>query len=209
MTAVDATSATSAASGLAAAQARIAQIQSSIESLQATVAGVPATSTTSTTSTAGSGSNFASVLAGVQGGQATTATGASGATTPGQQVVQIAEQYLGTPYVYGSNDPSKGLDCSGLVQVAYRRMGIDLPRVTYDQVKVGQPVDRADLQPGDLVFSVGDKGMRVNGHVGIYAGNGMYVVAPHTGDVVKLAPLPQNITAIRRILPSAGSAIGG
>lgn len=193
MTVVDATS------GLAAAQARMAQIQSAI-------AGLTATATPQTQATAGS--DFASVLAGVQGGQDVTATGAGG-TAAGQQVVDIAKQYLGLPYVYGSNDPSKGLDCSGLVQVAYRRMGIDLPRVTYDQVKVGQPVDRADLQPGDLVFSVGDKGMRVNGHVGIYAGNGMYVVAPHTGDVVKLAPLPKNITAIRRVLPSAGSAIGG
>ena len=193
MTVVDATS------GLAAAQARMAQIQSAI-------AGLTATATPQTQPTAVS--DFASVLAGVQGGQDVTATGAGG-TAAGQQVVDIAKQYLGLPYVYGSNDPSKGLDCSGLVQVAYRRMGIDLPRVTYDQVKVGQPVDRADLQPGDLVFSVGDKGMRVNGHVGIYAGNGMYVVAPHTGDVVKLAPLPKNITAIRRVLPSAGSAIGG
>ncbi|HEX4776255.1 MAG TPA: C40 family peptidase [Acidimicrobiia bacterium] len=193
MTVVDATS------GLAAAQARMAQIQSAI-------AGLTATATPQTQGAAGS--DFASVLAGVQGGQDVTATGAGG-TAAGQQVVDIAKQYLGLPYVYGSNDPSKGLDCSGLVQVAYRRMGIDLPRVTYDQVKVGQPVDRADLQPGDLVFSVGDKGMRVNGHVGIYAGNGMYVVAPHTGDVVKLAPLPKNITAIRRVLPSAGSAIGG
>lgn len=193
MTVVDATS------GLAAAQARMAQIQSAI-------AGLTATATPQTQAAAGS--DFASVLAGVQGGQDVTATGAGG-TAAGQQVVDIAKQYLGLPYVYGSNDPSKGLDCSGLVQVAYRRMGIDLPRVTYDQVKVGQPVDRADLQPGDLVFSVGDKGMRVNGHVGIYAGNGMYVVAPHTGDVVKLAPLPKNITAIRRVLPSAGSAIGG
>lgn len=193
MTVVDATS------GLAAAQARMAQIQSAI-------AGLTATATPQTQGAAGS--DFASVLAGVQGGQDVTATGAGG-NAAGQQVVDIAKQYLGLPYVYGSNDPSKGLDCSGLVQVAYRRMGIDLPRVTYDQVKVGQPVDRADLQPGDLVFSVGDKGMRVNGHVGIYAGNGMYVVAPHTGDVVKLAPLPKNITAIRRVLPSAGSAIGG
>jgi cell wall-associated NlpC family hydrolase len=201
VTAVDAASATS---GLVAAQARIAQIQSAIAGLQTTAVG--GTSTSSATSA--SGSDFASVLAGVQGTQDATGAGAGG-TAAGQQVVDIAKQYLGLPYVYGSNDPSKGLDCSGLVQVAYRRMGIDLPRVTYDQEKVGQPVDRADLQPGDLVFSVGDKGMRVNGHVGIYAGNGMYVVAPHTGDVVKLAPLPKNITAIRRVLPSAGSAIGG
>ncbi|HEY7135161.1 MAG TPA: C40 family peptidase [Acidimicrobiia bacterium] len=195
MTAVDATG---FASGFSAVQARIAEIQSGF---------APVPSTTSN-STSASGSDFASVLAGVQNGSGTGTTAVSGASaggsTRGAQVVADAEKYLGTKYVYGSNDPSRGLDCSGLVQVAYRDMGVDLPRVTYDQVKVGQPVSQADLQPGDLVFSVGDKGMRVNGHVGIYAGNGMYVVAPHTGDVVKLAPLPKNITAIRRIFP-AGS----
>jgi cell wall-associated NlpC family hydrolase len=194
VTAVDATG---FASGFNAVQARIAEIQSSFAPLQ----------TTTSNSAGASGSDFASVLAGVQNGSgATAATAGAGAggSTRGAQVVADAEKYLGTKYVYGSNDPSRGLDCSGLVQVAYRDMGVDLPRVTYDQVKVGQPVSQADLQPGDLVFSVGDKGMRVNGHVGIYAGNGMYVVAPHTGDVVKLAPLPKNITAIRRIFP-AGS----
>jgi cell wall-associated NlpC family hydrolase len=192
------------AAGFSAVMARIAEIQRGF---------APVSSPASPASSA-SGSDFASVLAGVQGGQATAgASAATGALTasvmPGgsarqQQVVDVAKQYLGVPYVYGGTDPSHGLDCSGFVQLVYRRLGIELPRVTYDQVKVGQPVDRADLQPGDLVFKVGD-GNRVNGHVGIYIGGGQWINAPHTGDVVKIAPLPTNITAIRRIIPNGGS----
>ncbi|MFN8034890.1 MAG: C40 family peptidase [Acidimicrobiia bacterium] len=180
-------------SGMASAQARIAEIQAQIGALQ------PAPTTT-TTAAAGAG-DFASTL------QRVTAQSAGGSGSTGEQAVSIAEKYLGVPYVYGGSDPKTGLDCSGLVQVVYRRLGIELPRTTYDMVNVGTPVSRADLQPGDLVFSVGDKGQRVNGHVGIYAGNGKYVVAPHTGDVVKIANLPDHITAIRRIIPSGtGSA---
>jgi cell wall-associated NlpC family hydrolase len=94
------------------------------------------------------------------------------------------------------------------VQLVYRQMGINLPRTTYEQVKVGTPVDPANMQPGDLVFSVGDRAHVANGHVGIYAGNGMYVVAPHTGDVVKLAPVPKDITAVRRLV-GTGAPTGG
>jgi hypothetical protein len=136
----------------------------------------------------------------------------------GEQVVSIAKEYLGIPYVYGGSDPNVGLDCSGFVQLVYRRMGIELPRVTYDQVNAGVPVDRADLRPGDLVFSVGDRGRRVNGHVGIFIGDGKWIAAPKTGDVVRVQDLPAHITAIRRVLPAgrapvsaaagAGSTVG-
>jgi peptidoglycan DL-endopeptidase CwlO len=132
---------------------------------------------------------------------------ASSAVTGGdaaQKTISVAREYLGVPYVYGGTDPQKGLDCSGFVQLVYRRMGIELPRVTYDQVHSGVPVDRADLRPGDLVFSVGDGG-RTNGHVGISIGGGAWIAAPRTGDVVRVQPLPDHITAIRRVLPSAGS----
>jgi cell wall-associated NlpC family hydrolase len=190
VTAVDATTASSFATGFTAAQARVAEIQRALSGVA-----------TDGSSSASSGTvDFASVLAGVQAGQSTGAVTPSGGTASGQQVVSIAKQYLGVPYVYGGTDPTRGLDCSGFVQLVYRRMGVELPRVTYDQVKVGRPVDRADLQPGDLVFKVGD-GNRVNGHVGIYIGDGKWINAPHTGDVVKIAPLPNDITAIRRVLP--------
>lgn len=196
---------TSAFAGIDAARARIAAIQAQFSTRAGTTVGSAMSSLSPTALAQG---DFQSVLA-----QLTNANGTINATqTPdmatgtgaprGADVIAAAEQYLGVPYVYGGTDPTKGLDCSGFVQRAYRDVGVELPRVTYDQVKVGTPVAREDLAPGDLVFSVGDKGMRVNGHVGIYVGNDKYLVAPKTGDVVKVADLPDRITAIRRVLPT-------
>jgi cell wall-associated NlpC family hydrolase len=195
-------------SGIAAVQARVAQIESQFTNPAPATNDAP-----STTATAGS-PDFATALSqatsgGLPSSFGSTIAGAGGsANTAGSAAVGIAEKYLGVPYVYGGSDPSKGLDCSGLVQVVYRQLGVDLPRTTYEQVKVGTPVDPASMQPGDLVFSVGDRAHVANGHVGIYAGNGMYVVAPHTGDHVKLAPIPKDITAVRRVVGTSVGATG-
>lgn len=121
----------------------------------------------------------------------------------GTGILRAATQYLNIPYVYGGTDPKKGLDCSGFVQRVYADMGVVLPRVTYDQVKVGQEInDRRQLRPGDLVFFVGDKGNRVNGHVGIYVGNDMMVDAPYTGASVGYRRIDwRRMTAMRRVMP--------
>ena len=72
----------------------------------------------------------------------------------GDQVVADARKYLGIPYVWGGTDPAKGLDCSGLVQRVYADLGIDLPRVSQDQARVGQAVPSlAQARPGDLSAS--------------------------------------------------------
>lgn len=120
----------------------------------------------------------------------TTAVGTSvGATTSGNNVVSIAKQFLGTPYVWGGTTP-KGFDCSGLMQYAYKQMGIDIPRVSQDQFKSGTAVDKSQLKPGDLVFFKGSSGTATApGHVGMYIGNGQYIQAPKTGDVVKISDL--------------------
>jgi cell wall-associated NlpC family hydrolase len=76
-----------------------------------------------------------------------------------------------------------GFDCSGLVVYVYAQIGISLPHSSYALAGMGAPVDRADLQPGDLVFFNG------NGHMGIYIGGGNMVHAPHTGDVVRVASI--------------------
>ena len=94
----------------------------------------------------------------------------------------IAMQYLGVPYVWGGSSPS-GFDCSGLVVWVYGQMGISLPHYTGALWNVGVPVDRTDLQPGDLVFFDG------LGHVGIYIGGDQFVHAPHTGTVVQISSL--------------------
>ncbi len=103
-------------------------------------------------------------------------------STKGQAVVERAKQYLGIPYVYGGTSPS-GFDCSGFVYYIYKSMGVTLNRVAADQMKNGQWVAKNDLQPGDIVGFTNSSGY-VN-HVGIYAGNGMMIHSPQTGDVVK------------------------
>jgi len=112
-----------------------------------------------------------------------TASRGSSLTTTGAQIVAVAQRYIGVPYVYGGASPS-GFDCSGLVQYVFNQVGISIPRVAVDQSKGGQAVSRDNLQPGDLVFF----GSPVS-HVGIYIGNGQFINAPKTGDVVKISSL--------------------
>ena len=100
-------------------------------------------------------------------------------------VVSIALQYLGVPYVWGGASPSTGFDCSGLVMFVFAQVGISLPHNAAAQYSYGSPVSRDQLAPGDLVFFDG------LGHVGIYIGNGQFVHAPHTGDVVKISSLSE------------------
>jgi peptidoglycan DL-endopeptidase CwlO len=110
---------------------------------------------------------------------------ASGLTAPPARyggAVGIAMQYLGTPYVYGGASPS-GFDCSGFVMYVFAQIGVSLPHNAAAQYGYGTPVDRSQLQPGDLVFFNG------LGHMGIYVGGGSFIHAPHTGDVVKISPM--------------------
>jgi cell wall-associated NlpC family hydrolase len=99
------------------------------------------------------------------------------------QVVGIALQYLGVPYVWGGSSPATGFDCSGFVAYIYAQIGVYLPHHAASQYGYGTPVSRDQLAPGDLVFFDG------LGHVGIYIGSGQFVHAPHTGDVVKISSL--------------------
>lgn len=100
----------------------------------------------------------------------------------GERAVRTAEQYLGTPYVWGGESPS-GFDCSGLVQYVYARLGVHLPRTSEDQYGAGRHVARGDLEPGDLVF------FDDLGHVGIYVGGGRFIHSPHTGTRVQFGTL--------------------
>ncbi|MGN1060038.1 MAG: NlpC/P60 family protein [Clostridia bacterium] len=106
-----------------------------------------------------------------------------GSYSGGSRVVQVAKQYLGTPYVYGGSSPS-GFDCSGFTSFVYRQLGYSINRVANDQLANGVPVSKNELQPGDLVMFKHAGSSQVH-HVGIYAGDGMMIHAPQTGDVVK------------------------
>ncbi|MFD8706843.1 NlpC/P60 family protein [Kitasatospora sp. NPDC059648] len=88
----------------------------------------------------------------------------------------------------GSN-PQGHCDCSSLMQQAYAKAGITLPRTTFEQVKVGTRVDMDSPKPGDLVFNPGSDGSDDSpGHVGMYVGQGMIVEAPHTGAQTRVVP---------------------
>lgn len=131
----------------------------------------------------------------VSGGRASADASALGAGHP--EVVAIALQYLGVPYVYGGSSPD-GFDCSGLTSYCYRQIGVSLPRTSRSQYGVGLHIapDRLDLLiPGDLVFFGYDGDPSRVHHVGIYVGSGNYVHAPQTGDVVKVSSLTERIAS--------------
>ena len=89
------------------------------------------------------------------------------------------KKYLGVKYKYGGNTPA-GFDCSGLVQYCYKQVGVTLPRTTSQLINKGKSVSQGNLQVGDLVFPKA-------GHVGLYVGDGKFIHAPKTGDVVKIS----------------------
>jgi peptidoglycan DL-endopeptidase CwlO len=103
------------------------------------------------------------------------------------QVVGIALQYLGVPYVWGGSSPATGFDCSGFVAYVFAQVGVYLPHHAASQFAYGTPVSYDQLAPGDLVFFSG------LGHVGIYIGGGQFVHAPHTGDVVRISSLSERM----------------
>jgi cell wall-associated NlpC family hydrolase len=118
--------------------------------------------------------------------------------TPAQiAAVRSCMRYLGVPYVWGGASPG-GFDCSGLVMYVFARFGVVLPHYAASQATMGVSVPADQLQPADLVFF----GSPVPGgihHVGMYVGNGLFIEAPHTGDVVKVSLLAgRGMTAARR-----------
>jgi cell wall-associated NlpC family hydrolase len=104
------------------------------------------------------------------------------ATGKAETVLRYACAQLGKPYVFGGAGPNV-FDCSGLTMMAYKQVGINLSHYVPTQYSAARHVSRADLQPGDLVA------FHDLGHIGLYLGNGKFIHAPHTGDVVKVSSL--------------------
>lgn len=107
------------------------------------------------------------------------------------RIVAAAKSLVGTPYVWGGTGTA-GVDCSGLVQLAYKAVGINLPRVSYQQANAGRRVDVGSLEPGDLV--AWDNSTRNNGadHIAVYIGHGQIVEAPRPGTNVRIRKLGSN-----------------
>jgi cell wall-associated NlpC family hydrolase len=102
---------------------------------------------------------------------AATTSSQAAPTAAAQTAVDTARAQVGKAYEYGAAGPDS-FDCSGLTQYAYGAAGIELPHSSRSQSEMGTPVDRADLQPGDLVFFY-----EPVSHVGIYVGDGQMVDA--------------------------------
>lgn len=82
-----------------------------------------------------------------------------------REIITTAKDYKGTPYKYGGTTRS-GMDCSGLVTVAFNAVNLKLPRSSVDMAKVGKEVSMRNLRPGDLVFFTTGKEDKIS-HVGI------------------------------------------
>ncbi|MEU7408754.1 MULTISPECIES: C40 family peptidase [Streptomyces] len=115
------------------------------------------------------------------GSSTSTSTGSSTATGSAAAIVSFVKAQVGKAYVSGASGPS-AYDCSGLVQTAFKQIGISLPRVSQDQSTAGTQVSLSNLQPGDILYW-GGAGSAY--HVAVYVGDGMFVGAqnPSTGVV--------------------------
>lgn len=128
----------------------------------------------------------------------------SGAVFPqaqsvGEAVVNAAATHLGVPYLWGGTDAEKGFDCSGLIQDAYRQIGVELPKWSRHQATMGVEVASIEVaEPGDILTF----GEPVN-HVALYVGDGKMLHAPRTGEVVKIEEIDRPINSIRRVVDGA------
>ena len=118
-------------------------------------------------------------------------------------VVDLALASIGTPYEWGGTD-ANGFDCSGLIQFAYGRHGIQLPRVSTEQIRAGAPVDAEPslLRPGDVLGFSRD-GSAETSHVGLYVGGDEFIHSSTSGVRVSTLRDPywrHRLVAARRIV---------
>ncbi len=161
------------------------------------------------------------VTAGVTKNQASAATVAAGTVDHSSTTLSAAEDLTflkaglsrqGLPYVWGASGPDS-FDCSGLVQWAMARAGIQMPRVAADQARTGPAVPVSQLQPGDLLFYHTDPtDPGYISHVAIYLGNDEMLQAPHTGanvEVVKADLSGSEYAGAVRVDPALAAQVAG
>jgi cell wall-associated NlpC family hydrolase len=126
------------------------------------------------------------------------------------RVISTAENYVGVPYRRGGTSPQSGFDASGFVRFVFSMLGVNLPRLSRDQARVGERVrpDLNALSPGDLVMFQDDGGIN---HVAIYVGRARIIHSSETGGGVREDDLNsdrgrwflEHLAAARRVLPDA------
>jgi murein DD-endopeptidase len=104
----------------------------------------------------------------------------------GNEIALRAISQLGKPYIWGGADLT-GFDCSGLVRFIYDQVGIPVPRTAAEQFSAAKPIEIEGLKPGDLLF-FRTQGQRIS-HVAIYTGEGRFIHAPRTGQLVEFRML--------------------
>lgn len=105
-----------------------------------------------------------------------------------EEIIRTAKSFIGVPYLWGGTDADTGFDCSGLTKTVYQLNGLDLPRTSQEQAEAGVPVARGRLSKGDLIFFRTSDGKKVK-HVGIYAGNDLFIHAPGKRKNIRLDSL--------------------
>jgi cell wall-associated NlpC family hydrolase len=105
------------------------------------------------------------------------------------KAVQAAKQQLRKRYRWGGSSPGRGFDCSGLMQYAFKKARIYLPRTAAAQYRSTKRVSLSRMQTGDLIFFHTRRSRSRVNHVGIYLGDGKFIHAPRTGKRVSVATL--------------------
>lgn len=132
----------------------------------------------------------------------------SAPTAGATRILSTAEDYIGAPYRRGGASPSSGFDASGFVRFVFSKLGVNLPRASRDQARVGQRV-RSDwkvIAPGDLLLFEDDGGIN---HVAIYVGRNRMIHSSATGGGVRYDDLDSergrwfldHLVAVRRVTP--------
>lgn len=106
----------------------------------------------------------------------------------GNALIATAKTLLGSPYVWGG-ETTAGFDCSSFTQYVMKQNGITIPRTAAEQYEVGTPVDKRNLQIGDLVFFTTYKPGA--SHVGFYMGNNQFIHASSVAKQVTISSLTE------------------
>ncbi len=185
----------------------LAEVTTRIAQIQSLIAPRPAAATASTSSTSSTG--FADSLSSVLGTSGTTYTsdGTTSSGGDGDDLAAFASKYAGARYVAGGRSPQTGWDCAGFTQWVAKQYGIDIPDVSWQQIKTGTAVsDLSAAKPGDLLFFHEPGGhhhdpssLGVN-HVAIYLGDGKMVEAANPRAGTRIGPVDtKHLVGIRRI----------